>query len=297
MIIAVLTDRYGNRSATVRPRRILLSDLYGSAWRGWATHEPQHEVVDGARIDDDHVSLERYDDPVEHQLLVEIDASMVVYADWLDERGRAAQAELLRLQLAARDVDPLGGAFARFDDRLAALVEQVPFGWRCHVERPVIILGDELQFRIGRTQRLSDNPHDPGLRVVQIWCGNRLLTPFDDHAYVLSFASSLQGNRAALVEELAKLADPDDDRPPCSLKLFDAGPTTDDLRCTARVDGSDVLLEVEVLDYEHPAMTLTGTRTHLSIRLPANALVDLLDRVVAVLGRWGRTPGERGSSV
>ena len=62
------------------------------------------------------------------------DETRAVYADWLEERGKVAQADFLRTQVAARRVssadDP---AFAAASARLAALASRVGIGWRARV--------------------------------------------------------------------------------------------------------------------------------------------------------------------
>jgi uncharacterized protein (TIGR02996 family) len=62
------------------------------------------------------------------------DETRAVYADWLEERGKAPQAEFLRTQIAARQVpsadDP---RFAAASRRLRALAEKVGAGWRARV--------------------------------------------------------------------------------------------------------------------------------------------------------------------
>jgi uncharacterized protein (TIGR02996 family) len=57
-----------------------------------------------------------------------------VYADWLEQRGHAARAEFLRLQLAAgAATSALDPAFAHAAERLAQLAPQVGHGWRVRV--------------------------------------------------------------------------------------------------------------------------------------------------------------------
>lgn len=94
----------------------------------------------GLRFAASELALERAADPIEQQFVDRIreapadaDARMV-YADWLEANGRAAHAELLRVQLelaAVRDAaDP---AFAAAAARLAELSEQVEPAWRALV--------------------------------------------------------------------------------------------------------------------------------------------------------------------
>jgi uncharacterized protein (TIGR02996 family) len=62
------------------------------------------------------------------------DETRAVYADWLEERGKVAQADFLRTQVVARRVssadDP---AFAAASARLTSLASMVGIGWRARV--------------------------------------------------------------------------------------------------------------------------------------------------------------------
>ncbi len=254
--------------------RPVLSDVFGSVWPGWATHARDQEVADGDHIDGFRITFERYDDPIEDRLLRELDASMLVYADWLDEQGRAAQAEMLRLQLLALDAAPSSPEFSVIDQRLNDLVAELPYGWCCYATRPIIVLGDELTFRIGRHHR-----DQPSQRTVQIWAAGYDLTPFDDTAYVPQFVSSVSRDRDAVKAAI--------ETPPTTMRLFYYGPTTDDMRCTARFDGDDILLDVDVEIYlaglGRPRRDDPPHREQFTIRMRTRALVELFDKVIRAL--------------
>lgn len=252
--------------------RPVLSDLFGSLWAGWATHDPDQPVADGEHIDGYTVRFEHYEDPVEDRLLRELDTSMIVYADWLEERGRVAQAEMLRLQLAALALDPASAELAAIDSRLNDLVAELPYGWRCYATRPIIVFGDELTFRIGRRDR-----DQPAQRTVQIWAAGYHLTPFDDTAYVPQFAYSVSRDRDAVNAAI--------DAPPTTLRLFNHGPTTDDMQCTARFERDDILLDVEVKIYPTtlPRGSVPPHREQFAIRMRTRALVELFDEVIGAL--------------
>ncbi len=255
--------------------RVVLGELFGPLWSGWKEFDQDREVLDGEHLDDYTITLERYDHPDEHRLLSELEVSAAVYADWLDEHGRPAFAEMLRLQLEAPKHHHLTSEYHQIDRRLEQLA--LPIGWRHHVTRPLIVIGDELQFRIG-TRRTAHVQQ----RTVQIWAGAHDLTPFDDTAYVPQFAYSVSRDRDALAKAL--------DAPPTTLQLFGHGPTTDDMRCTARFEGDDVVLEIEVKLYpdKRPSLGLSrdGSPPHLeqfAIRMRTRALIQLLDDVVGAL--------------
>lgn len=266
MIIVVQEHDNGwfSHVAVTEPR-VVLSDLLGSMWEGWKTHSRDQEVFEGDHINQCRIRFERYDDPIEDRLLRELDVSMAVYADWLEERGRAPQAEMLRLQLAALEIDPSSPEFAAIDERLNDLVAELPYGWRCHTTRPIAIIGDELTFRIGRHQREA-----PQMRLTQIWAGGHHQTQQDDTIYVPQFKYSLERERDTLVrgETFAEtLGLADRGRQPPSFTLFNHGATTDSMSCVALIDGEDL-----VLDFRE-----------ITIRMPTRAYVELLGRVIALL--------------
>lgn len=79
-------------------------------------------------------------EPVEQGMLDELrrrpddPATRAVYADWLEERGHAARAEFLRLQLAAAAATSAADPdFAQAAARLAELAGEVGDGWRARV--------------------------------------------------------------------------------------------------------------------------------------------------------------------
>lgn len=253
--------------------RVVLGDLFGSRWSGWQTSSPEREVVDGERLDDYTMTFEHYDDPIEHRLLAELDTSAVVYADWLDEHGRPAFAEMLRLQLEAPKHHHLSREYDQLERRLEQLAAELPEGWRHFATRPLIFLGNELQFRIG-TKR-TRHPHQ---RTVQIWTAAYNLTPIDDTAYVPQFAYAVRRDRDAVAAAI--------EMPPTSLRLFDNGPTTDDMKCTGRFEGEDLVLDIDVKVYPdvRPSVEAAPHHEQVAIRMRPATLVEVLDRVLAVLG-------------
>jgi hypothetical protein len=251
--------------SVVRGDRVVLADLFGSLWSGWTMFDKAREVRDGEHIDEYSIRFERFEDPVEVRLLDELDVSAMVYADWLDEHGRPAHAEMLRLQLAALTVDPLGPALAPIEARLNELAADLPYGWMTHVTRPIIVIGDELTFRIGVRRR--DNPN---ARMVQIWAGPHHQTPVDDSIYVPQFVHSLRQERDMLVRGTGRvtLGLADRGKQPPWFTLFDHGPTTDAMSCAAIIEDDELVLEFR----------------ETTIRMPLRDYLELLDRVIAVLG-------------
>jgi uncharacterized protein (TIGR02996 family) len=66
------------------------------------------------------------------------DDTRAVYCDWLEEHGRADDAEFLRAQLALRDMMPEDPRFQQLASRLAALAPGMGLDWRRTVARPPI---------------------------------------------------------------------------------------------------------------------------------------------------------------
>ena len=162
--------------------------------------------------------------------------------------------------------------YDQIERRLEQLAAELPEGWRHFATRPLILLGEELQFRIG-TKR-NRHPHQ---RTVQIRTAAYNLTPFDDTAYVPQFAYAVRRDRDAVAAAI--------ETRPTSLRLFDNGPTTDDMQCTARFEGDDLVLDVDVKIYPdvRPSVEVSPRHEQVAIRMPARAFVELLDRVLAVL--------------
>ncbi|HEY5935657.1 MAG TPA: FHA domain-containing protein [Kofleriaceae bacterium] len=81
-------------------------------------------------------------DAIETRLLAAIasrdEASRVVYADWLEERGESDKAEFLRVQQELIGISPDHPAFHELGDRLRALAPMVEVAWRFAVARPAI---------------------------------------------------------------------------------------------------------------------------------------------------------------
>jgi uncharacterized protein (TIGR02996 family) len=66
------------------------------------------------------------------------DEMRAVYADWLEEQGRADQAELVRAQLAIKRISPRDPTFAALASRIADLAPTMPRSWRRAVAAPPI---------------------------------------------------------------------------------------------------------------------------------------------------------------
>ena len=81
-------------------------------------------------------------DPVEERLIAAIaardQASRVVYADWLEERGEVARAEFLRIQDRLLGVSPDDPEFRAGRERLEELAQGLDVEWRMAVGRPAI---------------------------------------------------------------------------------------------------------------------------------------------------------------
>ena len=81
-------------------------------------------------------------DPVETQLLAAIDArddaSRIVYADWLEQRGESTRAEFLRIQQELIALAPDHPRFAPRTARLRELAATLDVAWRFAVARPAI---------------------------------------------------------------------------------------------------------------------------------------------------------------
>lgn len=158
------------------------------------------EVRGEVRLGDYTLELEHYHDPAEAALLAAIgrgdDESRLVYADWLEQRGQAARAELLRTQMKILRCSWRASAFDALCDRLRELTDAVPYGWSSHLERPMIELGDRARFAF--LVGLPDHPHRER-RVVQIWAAGIELTSDDDTVYVpaYSYAMSSAATRIA----------------------------------------------------------------------------------------------------
>lgn len=103
-----------------------------------------------ARIGAYTIRLETLDQPrtkltlaaTEEQLLAEIaggdDASRLVYADWLEQRGDTTRAEFLRVQHALGSLAADDATFPAATDRLRELGAHVNILWRAQVARPSI---------------------------------------------------------------------------------------------------------------------------------------------------------------
>ena len=80
------------------------------------------------------------DHPMERSLLQAIasrdDASRIVYADWLEQRGDRVRAEFLRVQDQLREDWRPGGELAVLVSRLRALAAEIEVAWRLQVADP-----------------------------------------------------------------------------------------------------------------------------------------------------------------
>jgi uncharacterized protein (TIGR02996 family) len=89
-------------------------------------------------VDDDTVEV----DATELRLLAAIaqrdEASRVVYADWLEERGDIVRAEFLRVQEALVATAPEAPEFRERTERMQELAAGIDLSWRYKVARPVV---------------------------------------------------------------------------------------------------------------------------------------------------------------
>ena len=110
-------------------------------------------------------------DDTEQQFLQAIEAkpdddeARVVYADWLEENGRAQEAEFLRVQLELKGLRAVHPRFRPLSERLRTLAKSQSAAWRAAVARPVIEKCD-LRYELvcPRTWDSLTPTQDPGVR-------------------------------------------------------------------------------------------------------------------------------------
>ena len=212
------------------------------------------EAVGSVRIGEFTLGFEHHDDPIELRLLAASlqgdEQARAVYADWLDEHGRTTHAGFLRAQVEILAHDPDEPRFAELADRLCELEAVLPYGWRSHLERPVIQLGEPADFalRIGLAR-----PTSPTQRMVQIWAAGIALTCDNDKVQPDWFAAALQPTAQQiarrdplpfpeldLVATHQRLDDGHELRDHCRwLKL---GPTTDNVHAFLFHEAGDALV-------------------------------------------------------
>lgn len=83
------------------------------------------------------------------------DEARLVYADYLEERGRTAQSEFLRLQVELKSTGPDQPPFAAASARLRELTAQLDVAWRRVVATVPIEGCDELRFDFACPKRWS----------------------------------------------------------------------------------------------------------------------------------------------
>lgn len=106
-------------------------------------------VPEDVTHDDEHALLEALRrDPAD-------DAMRAVYADWLEENGRRARAEFLRMQVQARGAAPETDAFTEASARLHELAREVGDAWRARVAMAVVqgCGGEKVAFELSCSMR------------------------------------------------------------------------------------------------------------------------------------------------
>lgn len=253
------------------------------------------DAIGELRLGEYTLELEHHHDALEAGLLAAIargdDASRLVYADWLEERGQPAHAEFLRAQLEILRHAFDEPAFAALSGRLRELIGVLPYGWCSHLERPVIELGDRARFafRVGLAR-----PDQPSTRVVQIWAAGAELTCDDESAYVPAFTHALSFDVLRVPQRLA-LPYPELDSAENHRRVQDdealrerhrwlsCGPTTDNITSFLFGDGEDAILTFAFWRAEHPRPHELGRV--FATRLPARALIEQLSTLIEVLER------------
>jgi uncharacterized protein (TIGR02996 family) len=257
------------------------------------------EVRGALRLGDTTLEVERYDDPAEAALLAasvrDDDASRLVYADWLEQRGQPARAELLRAQIEILRWPWREPAFVAWSARLRELESAVPYGWRKYLERPVIELGDRARFafRIG----LADQQYREQ-RVVQIWAAGIELTCDDDKVYVPAYSYAMS---SASTKIAYRPALPYPELDPAEnhrwIHVLDGdlahqrerhgwlhcGPTTDNITSYLFGDGDDAIFTFAFWRSEHPRPHELGQV--FVVRLPARVLEGQIRELLEVLKR------------
>ena len=80
------------------------------------------------------------------------DATRLVYSDWLEEQGRTEAAELLRAQIAIKELTPEDPRFKQLSRRIEALAPRMPLTWRRTVAQ-LPIENCDLRFELVCPQR------------------------------------------------------------------------------------------------------------------------------------------------
>ncbi|HEY0921660.1 hypothetical protein [Rheinheimera pacifica] len=123
------------------------------------------------------------------------------------------------------------------------------------------IFGDRSQLCFEVSDTLEN-----GLLTIDIWCANKLITYFDNMAYLPSFTQSLR-------RELESLLGSSLSNAPC----VNYGPTTDDVSARITKNGNMVDIEFELDDTEKSHVTieaeiLTGIFREVILKLESVAL-------------------------
>ena len=249
--------------------------------RGVALELDARHVTGPVKVDVFTLTFERYADGDEAQLIAaaDDDPSRAVYADWLEQRGDTARAELLRAHADILRRSPDSPEFEALSRRMRELRAIVPYGWARHVERHVAQVGDVARFavRIG----LAGGHINPDLRVVQLWAGGLHLTHQDDHAYLPSFSSEL-ARQLRILQTLQALPYPEVDPVANHVRLYE-----DEghepywwLRCGETTDGFSSLV---FADGDNAIATYALDGGVFAVRMPRSELAEVLRTTVGIL--------------
>jgi uncharacterized protein (TIGR02996 family) len=253
------------------------------------------ETSGKVRLGEYTLELEHHHDALEAGLLAAIargdDPSRLVYADWLEQRGQSAHAEFLRTQLELLRHRFDQPAFISLSGRLRELIGALPYGWRSHLARPVIELGDRARFAFRVGPANADHPAD---RVVQIWAAGIELTCDDDRVHVPAFSYALSFEVQRVLQRQAlphpalepaanhrRVAGDEDAR--ARYRWLSCGPTTDNVTAFLFGDREDAILTFAFWRPEHPRPHELGQV--FVTRIPAHVLVGQLRDLLDVLKR------------
>ena len=152
-------------------------------------------------------------DPVETQLLAAIasrdEASRLVYADWLEQRGETPRAEFLRVQQELVTIAPEHPRFRERSQRLRELANSVDVRWRYAVARPAIEKCDvKFDFQCPKEWGSLARTDQPNVR----FCGS--CQKHVHYATTIDAAQSLAMRGECVVVDVVPIRRPGDLDPP-----------------------------------------------------------------------------------